>query len=266
MFEYADRTALITGASSGIGASFARKLAARRMNLVLVARNADRLNALADELRARHRIDVMMLPLDLSDPDAISQIEAALAEHGVTVDLLVNDAGFGTNGAFVEIEPAREREEILVNVLAVVELCHLLTPGMIARGYGAIVNVASNTAFQPVPYMAVYAATKSFVLSFSQALHVELARSNVRVLGLCPGPTSTEFFSNAKADRLGRMASATMRTPSQVVDTALKALDANRSSVVDGAIFSAAAVFGKLIPPSWQARMIGRALHPSTKD
>ncbi len=266
MFHYANRTALITGASGGIGEAFARNLAARGMNLVLVARTEAKLNALAEELQATHQIQATVIPLDLSDPNAVRQIETILAERHLAIDLLVNSAGFGTSGPFATIDPTREREEILVNVLAIVDLCHLLVPAMIARGSGGIINLSSNTAFQPVPYMAVYAATKSFVLSFSEALHVELKDTGVHVLGLCPGPTNTEFFTNANARRVGQMVGKTMRSPEAVVETALKALESNTSSVVDGLLYGTAARLGRLVPISLQTRAIGRALRPSTNN
>jgi len=224
MFDYANRTALTTGASSGIGEAFARRLAAKGMHLVLVARTESSLQAIADDLETRHHIRTTVIPLDLAHPDAIQQIHRVLSDGELTIDLLVNNAGFGTSGSFATIDPAHERAEILVNVLAVADLCHLLAPGMVARGYGGIVNLASIAALQPVPYMAVYAATKSFVLSFSEALHVELANTGVHVLGFCPGPTSTKFFATANAVRLGAMPGMSMRSPDQVVETALKAL------------------------------------------
>lgn len=194
MFEYRGKVALITGASMGIGAAFARELAARGMNLVLVARSVDRLQALADELTPRHGIRVEVVPADLSQPDAGRAIAETCSRLGLEVHLLVNNAGFGTSGPFHTISPERERDEVMVNVLAVVDLTHRFLPGMRARKAGGIINVASTAAFQPIPYLAVYAASKAFVLSFSEALWAECQEEAVRVLALCPGPGGHAVF------------------------------------------------------------------------
>jgi hypothetical protein len=221
--------ALITGASSGIGAAFARALAARGDDLVLVARSADRLTALASELTAKHDILADVLPMDLADPAAPAAIVAELSARNIEIGTLINNAGFGSHGEFAALDGARERDEIMVNVLAPHQLCHALLPQMIARRKGAIVNVASTAAFQPVPYMATYGATKAFVLSFSEALASEARSHGVRVLALCPGQTETAFFNGIDEARVGRA-----RTPDQVVATALRALDRGQAVVIDG--------------------------------
>ncbi len=221
--------ALITGASSGIGAAFARALAARGEDLVLVARSADRLTALAAELAAKHGIVADVLPADLADPSASAAIIAELTARGIEIGTLINNAGFGSNGEFASLDAARERDEVFVNVVAPHQLTRALLPQMTARRKGAIVNVASTAAFQPVPYMATYGATKAFLLSFSEALAAELRSQGVRVLALCPGQTETAFFEGMQEARVGRA-----RTPDQVVATALRALDRGHAVVIDG--------------------------------
>src|SRR6476659_369995 len=171
-------TALITGASSGIGEQFARQLAARGHDLVLVARRADRLERLAAELPTKAHA----VPCDLAT-DAAS-LRDRVAELGIEVELLVNNAGFGTSGPFLDNDPNRDAEEVRVNCEAIVTLTHAFLPGMVQRGRGGIINVASSAGMQPIPYEAVYAATKAFVISFTDALHTELRSSGVRVLAV----------------------------------------------------------------------------------
>src|SRR5271156_4950090 len=195
MYKYNGKTALITGASTGIGAEFARKLARRGMNVILVARSEDKLQALASELK---NIKATVIPLDLTLPDAAPTLKKKVAELGLQVDLLINNAGFGTFGPFEEIDPKLEQQEIQLNVMALVDLTHAFIPAMLERGEGAIINLASVAAHQPVPYMSVYAATKAFVLSFSEALWAEYKDRGIRVLSLNPGATKTEFHSVAK--------------------------------------------------------------------
>jgi len=222
-------TALVTGASSGIGAVFARALAARGADLVLVARSVAKLEALAEELEAQHGSRALALPADLSRSEEVDRLLGELASRGIAVETLVNNAGFGTHGRLIDLDPAREREEIALNVGALVALTRALLPGMVARGRGAVVNVASIVAFQPVPYMATYAATKAFVLSFTEAVAEELRGTGVRALALCPGQTETAFFDQIEEARVGAA-----RTSEQVVATALRALDHGRVVVVDG--------------------------------
>jgi short-subunit dehydrogenase len=236
-------TALITGASSGIGEAFARALAARGDDLVLVARSAGRLETLAAELTAKHGVRAHVLPADLAAPGAVDGLVDELAARELTVETLINNAGFGTYGEFAAIDAARERDEVLVNVLAPVLLTHALLPAMIARKSGAIVNVGSTASFQPVPYMAVYGATKAFVLSFSEALAEEVRAHGVRVVALCPGQTDTAFFDGIDGARVGRE-----RTTKQVVDTALRALRRGRVVAVDGFANYVLANSNRLVP------------------
>jgi short-subunit dehydrogenase len=229
---YRGRTALVTGASTGIGRAFATELAARGTDLVLVARSADKLEALAAELHRAHGVRAEAIALDLSRPGAVADLAGRVAERGRTVDILVNNAGFGTHGPVADADPARLHEQVQLNVAAVLDLTTTWLPDMIARGSGAILNVASTVSFQPVPRMAVYGATKAFVLSFSEALWAEARAAGVRVSAVAPGPTETPFFEVAGEDAaFGRR-----RTPEQVVATALRALERGAPSAVDGVL------------------------------
>ena len=189
------RTALITGASSGIGLELARLFAADKWDLALVARSEGKLNELAAELQSAHGVTARVIAADLAKPDAPAKIMEAL--RGVEIEALVNNAGFGLGGEFAKTDLNAEIEMIQVNVTAVTHLTKLVLPAMVARRRGAILNVASTAAFQPGPLMAVYYATKAYVLSFSEAIADELRNSGVTVTALCPGPTDTGFASAA---------------------------------------------------------------------
>jgi short-subunit dehydrogenase len=190
-------TALVTGASAGIGRELARSFAAEKSNLVLVARRRDRLEDLAAELRKQHGVEVRVMAADLGRADAPQAIVDSLTREAVTPDVLVNNAGFGLLGPVAELDLDRQMEMIRVNVAALTHLTRLLLPGMIERHRGGILNVASTAGFQPGPFMAVYYATKAYVISFSEALADELAGTGVKVTCLCPGPTATEFAETA---------------------------------------------------------------------
>ena len=220
--------ALITGASAGLGVEFARQLAARGHRLVLVARRKARLDALAAELGNARAVE-----MDLSQTGASALLMANLAKHGETVEMLVNNAGFGLSGQFEALEGLRQREMIDLNCGALTELAHAVLPGMIGRQSGGILNVASTAAFQPGPGMAVYFATKAFVLSFSEALHDEVKRRGVHVSCLCPGPTRTEFRSVSGFDPKGRLARISADAAS-VVLAGLNGLERNKAVVVPG--------------------------------
>src|ERR671928_186613 len=196
------KVALITGASSGIGEVFARRLAARGENVVLVARTGERLNAICNELgRAHANVVAQSVALDLSEADAPQRLFDETNQRGLEVDTLINNAGFGSMGEFLTLDIARELQMIDLNVKALVALTRLYLAPMRERKRGAIVNVASTAAFQPVPYMATYAATKAFVLSFSEALWDENRAHGVHVMALCPGVTETNFFEASGMDR-----------------------------------------------------------------
>ena len=231
-FDASGTTVLITGASAGLGAEFARRFAGRGADLVLVARRADRLEQLAAELRAAHPVTVTVLPFDLAAPGAGARLRSELAARDIRVDSLINNAGFGTHGDFASADLDRLTSEIQLNVTTLVELSHTFLPDLL-RGRGALVNVASTAAFQPTPGMAVYGATKAFVLNFTEALWAEARGTSLTVLAVCPGPTRTEFFDVVGSEdaAVGRM-----QTADQVVATALRALDRRSTppSVVSG--------------------------------
>ncbi|HEY2881115.1 MAG TPA: SDR family oxidoreductase [Pirellulales bacterium] len=259
MFSYQGKTALVTGASSGIGAAFVHELAARQMKIILAARSTEALDLLAAEIRQRHQTEAHVINADLSLPNAAVALSQQVAKLELQVDLLINNAGFMTHGVFESIEPAREQAEIAVNVASMVGLTHEFLPGMIARREGAVINVASVAGFQPVPYLAVYAATKAFVISFSVALWEECRQHNVCVMALCPGTTATQLFVRAAAPEaaLGKP-----RTSEQVVATALAGLDKRRSLVVDGMKNSLLSHGPRLIPRWFAARCAGNAVRP----
>lgn len=226
-----DLRALVTGASSGIGAAFARALRARGEKLILVARRAERLRSLAQELGGEQVVAV--LPFDLAGTGSGGRLEAEVRERGLAVDLLVNNAGFGATGHFARGDPARLAGMVDLNARAVVELSRAFLPGMLERRRGRIINVASTAAFQPCPFFAVYAASKAFVLSFTEALHDELSGTGVGVQVLCPGLTSTEFQELAHTDQVALNKTPAM-TPEDVVAWSLAGLDRGRLRVIVG--------------------------------
>lgn len=251
-------TTLITGASAGLGEGFARALAATGDDLILTARRADRLESLAAELRAQHGVTIHLFPADLAKTDAPATLLAAIAAAGLTIDQLVNNAGYGVQGGFADGDAAGQLGMIDLNVRALVALTHGVLPQMIARRAGGILNIASTAAFQPGPWLAVYYATKAFVLSFSEAIHEEAKPHGVRVAALCPGPTRTEF-----AELAGMGESALFKTfasdPDAVVKDGLKALAGNQAVRISGA---ANALMAESIrfTPRFLARRIAGAL------
>lgn len=231
------QTALITGASSGIGAAFADELAKQQTNLVLVARSEDKLNQLADRLRQIAPIQVEVLVADLTQTGANQAIFDQVSQKGLTIDLLINNAGFGDYGAFSDRPLAKQLEMIQLNILALVELTYLFLPGMKRQGSGSIINVGSIAGFQPLPYMSVYAATKAFVLSFTEALWAENRQFGIRVQALCPGPTSTNFPNVAEfPNAMNFSGPQKLATPEEVVRQSLEALAKNESTVVTGGL------------------------------
>ena len=231
-------TALITGASSGIGAVFAQALAKRQTNLVLVARSQDKLNQLAQQLQEQYPIQVEVLVQDLTAPNAAKSVFEAVTQKNITIDLLINNAGFGTYGSFSESSLPKQLEMIQLNIMALVDLTYQFLPQMQQRGSGAIINLSSIAGFQPLPYMSVYAATKAFVLSFSEALWAENQEKGVKVIAVCPGPTKTNFFDIAGFEELATGSRENQRsaTPESVVRDALKALEGHSSTVVTGGL------------------------------
>jgi uncharacterized protein len=227
-------TALITGASSGIGAAFAEALAKRGMNVVLVARSEDRLVALANTLKSQYgtRADVMVQ--DLTQPDAVTLVYKAVEALGIEIDLLINNAGFGDYGAFCDRPRQKQLDMIQLNIAALVDLTHQFLPQMQERRSGSILNIASIAAFQPMPYFSVYAATKAFVLSFSEALWAENQSTGVHIMAVCPGPTESRFFEVADFPQTLASEGQGIVSAEVVVQEALQALDKRHFNVVTG--------------------------------
>lgn len=224
-------TTLITGASSGIGEAFARKLAARGRNVLLVARSEDKLITLCSELGRSSSIRAQYVALDLSLPESPAQLFEEVEKRGLVIQMLINNAGFGSFGEFTKQDLARELNMIDLNVKTLVELTHRFLIPMRKRGQGTIINVASTAAFQPVPFMSTYAATKAFVLSFSEALWEENRPHGIHVMALCPGVTETNFFEAARG---AKPPARVAQTPEDVVETALRGLKGRRSHIVSG--------------------------------
>ncbi|MCA1223212.1 SDR family NAD(P)-dependent oxidoreductase [Streptomyces sp. 8L] len=242
-------TALITGAGSGIGAAITEQLASRGVDLVLVARDVVRLEAVAARLRAEHRAEVRTVPLDLSRHGAPAHLAELLRQSGTEVDILVNNAAVALVGAVGDADPARTRALVDLNAGAVAETTALFLPGMLARGQGAIVNIASTAAYAPAPYNAAYAASKAFVLSFSRALWYETRGTGVRVVAVSPGAVETPMNPGRGRGK---------RRPGQVADTVVAALRGRAPSVVDGGGYALQAfVFSRVLPWRTAARLTG---------
>ena len=263
MYENDERGwAVITGASSGFGALFAERLAARGLPLVLAGRDEARLT----EVRRRvaqlsPAIAVELVVGDLSSAAGVDALIAALS--GRTIDVLINNAGFGTHGLLAELDATRELDMIAVNVDALVRLSLAVLPGMLERRSGRILNVASTSAFQPVPHQATYGASKAFVLSFSQAMWAETKRFDVGVTALCPGPTRTGFVDSLGADVSTTRAYRRLAAPDPVVDAGLRAMDRGQPVVVTGAKNRLLATASRL-SPGWLGAIVGeRRLRPA---
>jgi short-subunit dehydrogenase len=248
---------LITGASSGIGEAFARELSRRGRNVLLVARSEDKLIALCNELGRLHNVRAQYMALDLSLPESPALLFQEAEDRGLEIDLLINNAGFGAMGDFLTIDLDRQLNMIDLNVKALVELTYRFLPPMRERKQGAIINVASTAAFQPVPFMTTYAATKAFVLNFSEALWEENRSYGVTVMALCPGVTETNFFEAAHGKKPPARAA---QTPEDVVETALRALAHRRSHVVSGFSNLLMMEAERLAPRSLIVRVVGRMM------
>lgn len=245
------KVALITGASAGLGVEFARQLSRRGHALVLAARRKERLEDLAKELG-----NARAVAIDLSKKDAAAKLMADVAANGEEIEILVNNAGFGLIGKFAELDAKRERQMIDLNVGTLTDLCRAVAPQMIARKSGGIINVASTAAFQPGPKMAVYFATKAFVLSLTEAIHEELKPHGVHVTCLCPGPTRTEFGDVAGFGGNGMFDRVAMESP-EVVKAGLEGLEKNRAVVVPGAVNKIGAASTRFAPRSVVRKIAG---------
>jgi len=249
-------TALVTGATAGIGRAFVDALAARGDDVVLVARDGDRLESIAAEIRDTHHVDATPLVADLLDEGGLAVVEARLRNAADPVDLLVNNAGMGTFGTFADLDVAREDRSIRLNVLALMRLSHAALDSMLKRRSGAIVNLSSLAAYQPDPWSATYGATKAWVLSFSHALHEETRGTGVHVMALCPGYTHTEFHDRAG---LGHTAlpEFVWQTPEQVVAVALRDLDRGRALSIPGALNKVLSAVTSVSPAGVSRRVAG---------
>ncbi|MEU4156942.1 SDR family NAD(P)-dependent oxidoreductase [Actinoplanes sp. NPDC026670] len=241
--------ALITGAGTGIGLAIATRMAADGRNLILVGRDGARLDDTAHRLRAEHGIDVLTVPLDLSRPDAPAELAARVA--GLEVDVLINNAGVAHVGTVATTGPGLIRETVEVNATALAETTARFLPAMLARGRGAVINIASTAAYTPAPWNAAYAASKAFVLSFTRALAIETEGTGVRVVAVSPGAVETPMNPGHFRGK---------RRPDQVAGTVMAALRGRTpAAVVDGRLYAAQAfVFGRLLPTRTAARMLGR--------
>ncbi len=257
------RRALISGASSGIGAAFAKRLAADRYDLTLVARNAERLESLAAELRADHRAGVRVLPADLTKTVQLRKVERAI-ESDEKLEILVNNAGFGTMGPFAELDTAIEEDQIRLNVLALVRMTRAALPGMIQRHRGAIINVSSMAGFQPGPTTATYSATKAYVNTFTESLHEELRGSGVQIQALCPGFTRTEFQQRANIDTSTLPDIAWMEAE-DVVDASLAGLNSGDVVCVPGFLNRILATTVSSIPRPVARVILGTAVRQTRR-
>lgn len=240
--------AVVTGASGGIGLEFARNLAADGHDLVLIARNEEALAALASELGAAHGTRSQVLALDLGARDGADAVAQALRDAGIAPAVLVNNAGFGVYGAHVDTSLDDEQAMLDLNITALTRLTKLLLPAMVAARHGRIVNVASTAAFQPGPLMAVYYATKAYVLSYSEALAEELAGSGVTVTALCPGPTLSGFQARSRMDKAALLKTLRMPTSKSVADYGLRAMHAGTRVAVHGVVNKLLAQSNRVTP------------------
>lgn len=257
--DHRGTTVLITGASSGLGAQFAHRLAARGADLILVARRAERLAELAETIRTQAGVAVAVYADDLAVPRAGRRLAERIEADGLRVDTLVNNAGMGTHGTFATQDPDAVAAEVQLNVAGVVDLTRALLPQMLSSGRGALVNIASTSAYQPTPDMAVYGAGKAFVLSFTEAIAYETRRSSLKVLAVSPGPMRTEFF-----DKLGttRPGVGHWQTADDVAEFTIRTLDRRHTpaSVISGALNAVPIAAARFAPRPLVLALTGRAV------
>ncbi|MFD2669990.1 SDR family NAD(P)-dependent oxidoreductase [Marinicrinis sediminis] len=250
------KRALITGASTGIGREYAFALAEKGYDLVLVARSRDKLDALAHELKKTYKRNIHVIVKDLSIASAPEEIYVELKDRQWQIDMLINNAGAGSTGQLLERSLVQNQQQVMLNVNAVVNMTHLFLQDMVARKQGDVINVASMASFQPIPYMSIYAATKSFVLSFTEGLHEEYSQHGIRVIAVCPGNTQTQFFDQAPDSiKVGKM-----RSSRQVVETSFKGLRRNQSYIVDGKMNKLLSELPRFLPRRWISKMSARLM------
>ena len=263
MIHYQDRWAVVTGASSGFGRGLAAGLADRGMFLVLTGRDQSGLDETAHQIgRAAPSVKLESVTADLSSRSGVSALLDRVGDR--PIEVLINNAGFGSYGLFAEADPDREADEVAVDVGAVITLARAFLPGMLSRGSGGILNVASTIAMQPAPYQAVYGASKAFVLSFSQALWAEARPVGVAVTALCPGPTRTGFVDALGADASRAAIYRRLAEPEPVITAGLRALDSGRAVVIPGMRNKVMAFGGRFMPREWLIRFTGRLLRPAS--
>ena len=259
-FEYKGKTALVTGASSGIGEAFCRALAERGTHLIIAARSEDLLHELAGELSDAHDVRVDVFAVDLSDEDGIYNVIDACVEMGRPVDLLINNAGFCNIGPYEEQDQTRERDMVMLNSFAVAQLCHAFIPPMAERGYGGVINVASIAGYQPLPHLATYAASKAFVKTLSNSLWAEFKDRGVHVMELSPGPVATNFVtateSKVMSKKLTDLFTSLAMTPEKLVAKALASFEAGKPRCIPGESNQLMTAMGKCVPDS----LIGSAM------
>jgi len=263
MVNYKDKVALVTGASTGIGKVFATELAAKGCHVILVARSKQKLEELAKELASKYSIRAYSIAQDLSKPGSVEELSAQIHHLGLHVNILINNAGFGTYGRFEDISNEREQEEVHLNIASLVAMNHQFLPEMQRQRDGIIINVASVAGFQPSPYMAVYSATKAFVLSFSEALWAENHNRGVQVLALCPGATQTEFFNTMGSDAAagGRKLSS----PIDVVKAGFRGIEKRRSYIIVGKLNYWAVQLSRFIPRKRVVILMEKLIRPQAK-
>jgi uncharacterized protein len=253
-----DSTALVTGASSGIGAEIARELARRGRGVTLVARREDRLRELADQLTIAHGIRAEIVGASVADHDGRTKLVEEIESRGLTVEILVNNAGYGSAGRFQDSDADNEEAMVRLNCEALVGLCGVYAPKMVARARGAILNVGSTAGFQPLPRQATYAATKAFVNSFTEALHTDLSGTGVTATVLCPGPTESEFAQEAGIGSFDGLPSFLVDSAEDVARAAVDGLESGRRSVIPGAHNVVSAFGGRFAPRSLLLPALGR--------
>lgn len=256
-------TALVTGASSGLGEAFARQLAEEGANLVLVARSDGKLNQLAETLRKETQAEVTVLPADLSSPEAVASLITEIQRRKLTINILVNDAGLGVFENFLDTSFAKQIEQVDLNVRALVSLTYAFTPAMVAAHRGGIINLASTAAFQPLAGATIYAASKAFVLFFSEGLGLELVDAGVKVTAACPGPVATQFFANMKPALQAKQ----MDQPGPVVREILRGFERGKRVVYPGKLANRTGTWGaRFLPRSMILRLAAATTKKLNQD
>ncbi len=258
------KVTLITGASIGIGEGFARRLAAEGHDLVLVARSEKTLHELCDELMLKHGTMAHYVAIDLTEPDSDARLFAETEKHGFEVDWLINNAGFGSYGDFAKLDLDHEKGMIDLNIRVLIALTSRYLAGMRERKSGQIINVSSAAGFQPIPFMATYAATKAFVTSFSEALAAENSPYGIKVLALCPGSTKTNFQAAAKMDRVIQVKG--QQTVEEVIDTAMRSVKSGRTRVVSGFTNDIVSRIVNFVPNALITRVMAKGLRDKYQE